>query len=147
MVPTMDIPIVPVFIGTAMRPIPSARRCYALGTAISEAIERSPLQRRVVAMASGAFSFEVGGPRMSEEMHVGVPAPAWVDRVVELLAAGEFRQLVREATPDRIEEAGNAAGEVLDWITMLGTVDEGTPAFIEAQRDHGHAYAAWRADA
>jgi protocatechuate 4,5-dioxygenase beta chain len=147
MVPTMDIPIIPVFLGTAMRPIPSASRCYALGAAIRDAVERSPLQRRVVAMASGAFSFEVGGPRMSEELHVGVPAPAWADRVVELLAAGEFRRLVQEATRDQIDEAGNAAGEVLDWIAMLGTVDEGPPVFIEAQREHGHAYAAWRTGA
>jgi protocatechuate 4,5-dioxygenase beta chain len=147
MVPTMDIPIIPVFVGTSMRPVPSASRCYALGAAIREAVERSPLERRVVAMASGAFSFEVGGPRMSEELHVGVPAPIWVDRVVELLAAGAVRQLVKETTPDQLDAAGNAAGEILDWIAMLGTVDEGPPAFIEAQREHGHAYAAWRADA
>jgi aromatic ring-opening dioxygenase catalytic subunit (LigB family) len=146
MLPAMDIPVVPVFLGTSMQPIPSASRCYALGATIRDAVERSPLERRVVAMASGAFSFEVGGPRMSEEMHVGVPAPGWVDRVVALLAAGEFRQLVQEATREQIDEAGNAGGEVLDWIAMLGTLDEGPPVFIEAQREHGHAYAAWRSE-
>ena len=45
------------------------------GAAVRRAIERSPLARRVVVVGSGAFSFEVGGPRMSEDSHVGVPDP------------------------------------------------------------------------
>jgi aromatic ring-opening dioxygenase catalytic subunit (LigB family) len=144
MVPEMDIPLVPVFLSTSMRPVPSARRCHALGAAVREAVERSALPRRVVAMASGAFSFEVGGPRMSDDMHVGVPAPGWVDHVVDLLAQGRIDRLVEETTPEQIEAAGNAAGEVLDWIAMLGTVDPAAPVHLEVQRDHGHAYAAWR---
>jgi protocatechuate 4,5-dioxygenase beta chain len=147
LVPEMDIPLVPVFLSTSMRPVPSARRCHALGHAVREAVERSALPRRVVAMASGAFSFEVGGPRMSDDIHVGVPAPQWVDRVVELLAEARIDRLVEESTPEQIEQAGNAAGEVLDWIAMLGTVDAAPPVYLEVQREHGHAYAAWRGNA
>lgn len=147
MVPEMDIPIVPVYLSTSMRPVPSARRCHALGGAVREAVERSALPRRVVTMASGAFSFEVGGPRMSEDLHVGVPAPQWVDRVVDLLAGAQIDRLVEEATPEQIEQAGNAAGEVLDWIAMLGTVDPAPPAYLEVQPEHGHAYAAWPSEA
>jgi len=136
---------VPLWISTSMRPIPSARRCHALGAAIRAAVERSPLDRRVAVMASGAFSFEVGGPRMSEDSHVGVPAPEWALRVTELLAAGDIETLLSETTPAQIAAAGNAGGEILNWMAMLGTFDAGVPLFIEAQQQEGHAFAVWSA--
>jgi aromatic ring-opening dioxygenase catalytic subunit (LigB family) len=145
MIPRMDIPLVPLWISSSMRPIPSARRCHALGAAIRRAVERSPLERRVAVVASGAFSFEVGGPRISEESHVGVPAPEWALRVTELLANGSVDQLVHETTAEQLAAAGNAAGEILNWIAMLGTFDPRPAAFIEAQQAEGHAFAAWSA--
>jgi gallate dioxygenase len=143
MMPAMDFRLIPVYVSGSMRPLPSARRCYALGQAIRRAVEGSALERRVVVAASGAFSFEVGGPRMSETSHVGVPAPEWAARATELLAAGEFDRLVAETTPEQLVAAGNASGETLDWLVMLGTIDPHPPVFIEAQLDEGHAYAAW----
>jgi protocatechuate 4,5-dioxygenase beta chain len=145
MIPRMDIPLVPLWISSSMRPIPSARRCHALGAAIRRAVERSPLERRVAIVASGAFSFEVGGPRISEESHVGVPAPEWALRVTELLANGSVDQLVRETTAEQLAAAGNAAGEILNWIAMLGTFDARPASFIEAQQAEGHAFATWSA--
>ncbi|HEY7967379.1 MAG TPA: hypothetical protein VID68_10145 [Solirubrobacteraceae bacterium] len=142
--PAMDHAIVPFWISTSMRPIPSAARCHSLGEAVGRAIAASPIERRVVVAASGAFSFEVGGPRMSEESHVGVPAPDWGIRVTELLAAGDVAQLVGETTSDQLVAAGNASGEILNWIAMLGAFDPAPATFIEAQRAEGHAYAAWQ---
>lgn len=143
MMPAIDVRLIPVYVSGSIHPLPSARRCFALGQAIRRAVERSALARRVVVAASGAFSFEVGGPRMSETSHVGVPAPEWAARATELLAAGEFEQLVAETTPEQLTAAGNASGETLDWLVMLGTIDPHPPVFIEAQLDEGHAYAAW----
>ena len=96
-----------------------------------------------VVVASGAFSFEVGGPRISEDSHVGVPAPEWALHVTELLANGRLDQLVEETTAEQLAAAGNAAGEILNWIAMLGTFDARPAAFIEAQPQEGHAFAAW----
>jgi aromatic ring-opening dioxygenase catalytic subunit (LigB family) len=143
MIPRMDVALIPFWISTSMRPIPSARRCHALGAAVRRAVEQSPLARRVAVVASGAFSFEVGGPRLSEESHVGVPAPEWALRATELLAAGDFERLVAETTGEQITAAGNAGGEILNWIAMLGTIDARPAAFIEAQPAEGHAFAAW----
>ena len=142
--PAMELAIVPFWISTSMRPIPSAKRCHALGEAVGRAIAESPLERRVVVAASGAFSFEVGGPRMSEESHVGVPAPDWGIRVTELLALGDVAQLVSETTSEQLIAAGNASGEILNWIAMLGAFDPAPATFVEAQRAEGHAYAAWQ---
>jgi protocatechuate 4,5-dioxygenase beta chain len=144
MIPELDVPLVPLYVSASMRPFPSARRCLALGAAIRRALERSVLERRVAVVASGAFSFEVGGPLMSEDSHVGVPDPRWARRATELLAAGAIDQLVEETTPAQLAAAGNASGEILDWIVMLGTLDPRPPALIEAQLEQGHAFAAWR---
>jgi aromatic ring-opening dioxygenase catalytic subunit (LigB family) len=138
-----DVPLVPVFVNAFLRPLPSARRCFALGRALREAVERYPTPARVAVVASGSFSLEIGGPRIAEDSHVGVPDSDWYDRVVHLLGTGEVDRLVEEATDARIEEAGNAAGEILDWIVMLGTIDAAPAAFLGEQPAFGHAFAAW----
>jgi protocatechuate 4,5-dioxygenase beta chain len=143
MIPGLGIPLVPLYVSASMHPFPSARRCLALGAALRRAIEGSALERRVAVVASGAFSFEVGGPLIAEDSHVGVPDPGWARRATELLAAGEIDRLVAETTPAQLAAAGNASGEILDWIVMLGTLGTRLPVLIEAQLDEGHAYAAW----
>lgn len=143
MIPDMDIPLVPFFVSTSMRPIPSARRCRALGAAISAGLRTRGGERRVALLASGGFSFDVGGPRISEDSHVGVPDPAWVEHVVARLRAGEVDALVPEITPGQLVRAGNAAGEILNWIVVLGAFAPRPADFIEPQIDQGHAFAAW----
>ncbi len=144
--PAIDIPIIPVFVSTSMRPIPSASRCRALGAALREAVERSELPRRVALVASGGFSFDVGGPLIAEDSHVGVPDPDWVDRAADRLRRAQIDELVAEITPQQLERAGNASGEILNWITMLGMIDPVPPAFLEVQREEGNVFAAWRAN-
>lgn len=144
MIPDIDVPLVPFFVSTSMRPIPSARRCRALGAAISAGLAARGGERRVALLASGGFSFDVGGPRISEDSHVGVPDPGWLEHVVERLRAGEVDALVPEITPEQLIRAGNAAGEILNWIVVLGAFDPRPADFIESQRDQGHAFAAWR---
>lgn len=141
--PANGIALVPVFVSAFMRPIASASRCYALGRAIRAAIERHPAPVRVAAVASGSFSLEIGGPWIANDSHVGVPDPAWVERVVELLREGDVETLVAEATDAQLEQAGNAGAELLDWIAMLGVIDACAPAYLDVQPQFGHAYAAW----
>ncbi len=94
-------------------------------------------------MTSGSFSLEIAGPRTADGNHVGVPDPAWMDRVLELLAAGDLDTLVAEATEEQLWAAGNAGGETLLWIAMLAAAGGGKPDFLEAQRAAGHGYGAW----
>jgi hypothetical protein len=69
-----------------------------------------------------------------------------MDRVIDLLGSARVEELVREATDDQLAQAGNAGGELLDWITMLGAIDPRRPSVLEVQRQFGHAYAAWPID-
>jgi protocatechuate 4,5-dioxygenase beta chain len=63
--PRMNIPIVPVFINCFVPPLPSARRVYTLGQAIRAVVETFPQPLRVVPIADGSFSLEIGGPKRS----------------------------------------------------------------------------------
>jgi protocatechuate 4,5-dioxygenase beta chain len=143
--PALDLPIVPVWISAFERPIPSASRCHRLGQEVRRALEALDDDRRAIAIGTGSFSLEIGGPRISETSHTGVPAPDWAARVLELMQAGDVERLVAEATDEQLAEAGSAGGELLLWLAMLGTLDPGPPDFLEAQPEWGHAYGAWSA--
>lgn len=144
--PSADVALVPVFVNAFMRPLPSARRCLALGRAIRDAIDAAPDAGRVAVAGSGSFSLEIGGPRISEDSHTGVPDPRWLDRVLDLLRTADVDRLVAESTDEQLWQAGNAGGEVLDWITMLGTFDPRPPDYLDVQPQFGHAFASWSLD-
>jgi aromatic ring-opening dioxygenase catalytic subunit (LigB family) len=142
--PDLPAPVIPLFVSGLMPPLPTVDRCRQLGRTLRDVVTSIDDDRRVVFVASGSFSLEIGGPRISAFAHTGVPDPDWVRRVVELLGTGDVEQLVAEATPEQVAKAGNAAGELLDWVTMLSAAGvDSAPAFIDAQIDFGHAYGAW----
>lgn len=62
------------------------------------------------------------------------------------MRAGDVGALVAEATEKQLTHSGNAAGELLTWVAMLGLVGAGPAVFLEAQREFGHAFGCWLAD-
>ncbi|MEX2446223.1 MAG: extradiol ring-cleavage dioxygenase [Dehalococcoidia bacterium] len=140
MTPRMHIPIVPFYINGLVPPIPAAKRCYALGQSVREAIASWTADMRVAVLASGVFSLDLGSPRSGGP----VPDPEWTERVTDHLAQGRVAQLLDEATAERMWQAGNIGGELLNWVAMLGVVGDRRPRFIQA-RD-GDAFGAWRWD-
>jgi gallate dioxygenase len=143
MTPAMGIPVIPIFVSGHVPPLPSAKRCHALGVTIKRAIENWPEPLRVVVIGSGSFSLEVFGPRIAPGRSDGVPDPAWAKRVCGLLERGSTQTLLAEATEEQLLRAGNVGGELLDWIAMLGAVGDKRPKFVTPQMEQGHAYAAW----
>lgn len=142
--PQMDVPVIPVFISAHVPPLPSARRCYELGRAVARAIESWSAPLRVAIMGSGSFSLEVGGPRMAPGRSDGVPNPDWAWRVIRMMESQDTQTLIAEATPRQLLKAGNVGGELLDWIAMLGAIDERKPVYVAPQMQNGHAYGVWR---
>ena len=142
--PDMGIPVVPFFISGHVPPLPSARRCYALGQAVARAIESWPARLRVVVMGSGSFSLEVAGPRMAPGRTDGVPDPDWAWRIIKLMEEQQIDTLLADATEHQMLKAGNVGGEVLNWIAMLGAIGARKPNYIAPQMANGHAYGVWR---
>jgi aromatic ring-opening dioxygenase catalytic subunit (LigB family) len=148
--PEMRIPVIPIFIGGHAHcikehalPLPSARRCYALGEVIGTAIERWPEPLRVAIVASGAISLDVHGTKIDPDAMVGVPDPRWVERVHQHLTRNTISDLLDEMTPEQLHRAGNVSGEFLNWIAMLGAAKRGAPAWSRLVTEEGYVYAAW----
>jgi len=144
--PRMQVPIVPVFIAGIVPPIPQARRCFALGQAVRGAVEALPEATRVAVMASGSISLDIGSPLAPPGQIAGTADLAWMREVLGYLETAAVDDLLNAATTDRLARAGNIAGELLNWIALLGSIGARRPSFLEAQAGHGDAYAAWRWD-
>jgi protocatechuate 4,5-dioxygenase beta chain len=142
--PKMTIPIVPVFINCFVPPLPSAARCHALGQAMRAAVQSFPQPLRVAAMGSGNFSLEIGGPKVAPGRRQGFPDPAWIAHVAELMQQGRVDRLIIEATTERMQRAGNVAGELLTWIAALGVIGERQPEEMLFNRQDGEVYGIWR---
>ncbi len=142
----MERPFVPFWVNGIAPPLPLARRVFAAGDMVRQAIAALPGQARVAVVASGAISGDIGGPHAAPG-GPGAPADeAWVSFAVECMRDGRTDDLLNAATRERLQRAGNVTGEVLNWIALLGSVGGQRPRQIEPQQRGGNAYAAWRWD-
>jgi len=140
-------PVVPIWVNAFVKPLPAAKRCYALGRMVRSAIDSLPDKLRVAVIGSGSFSLEIGGPKIEPGKRNSVPDLAWSRHIHRRLQRAEIDELVDEATPERMWQAGNIGGELLNWIVMLGAVGKHKPRHLADHDDKdGHAYAVWRWD-
>lgn len=127
--PEMDLPIVPIFANVMAPPIPSSRRFYEVGAAIRDIIEELPSNQRVGAIVSGHMAVEIGAPRAQS----GSTDPEFDHRMMELLARGDAESVIREATVERMLQAGTAATGFANYLLMLGLARGlGAPTYAEA---------------
>jgi protocatechuate 4,5-dioxygenase beta chain len=143
MTPAMKLPIVPIFVNCVVPPLPSARRCHALGRSIAGAIRTWDSPARVAVIASGSLSLEIGGPRVEMNKTFGVPDPDWAAWVLERIRLCEHDILIAAASETRMLEAGNVSGELLNWIVALGAIGAARPSILINQQELGNAFAAW----
>ncbi|MEU5553606.1 MULTISPECIES: MEMO1 family protein [unclassified Micromonospora] len=68
LVPSLDVPIVPVVVNMFAPPLPSLRRCHALGAAIGRAIRADGRDKRVAVIASGGLSHRLPWPKWYETL-------------------------------------------------------------------------------
>lgn len=144
--PRMERPMVPFWINGIAPPLPLSKRVYAAGQMVRAAIDTLPGTQRVGIIASGAISGDIGGPRSLPGGPGGPPDEAWVTYVVDCMRDGKIDDLLNAATRERLQQAGNVTGELLNWIALLGAVGDRRPCVIEPQLRGGNAYAAWRFD-
>jgi protocatechuate 4,5-dioxygenase beta chain len=112
--------VVPVCLNTVLFPLPSARRCRALGQAVGEAIRRWPGHddTRVLVLGTGGLSHQLEGERAGH-INAGfdrrfldslVDDPAWATRF-------DIRTLV--------QETGTQGIELLNWLAARATLGDG----------------------
>lgn len=115
----MGIPLVPVIQNCTVPPVPDERQCYAFGQRLAEAIAALPDGLRIGLLGSGGLSHEPGGPRYLE---IDDAFDRWF---LDLLAEGDHEKVLREATLERMEEAGaGGTAELLAWIVVMGAIGQ-----------------------
>jgi len=100
---------VPVCVNTVQFPLPSVKRCFALGQAIGDAIESWDTDARVVILGTGGLSHQLDGKRagfINKEfdlmfMEKLVSDPLWITRY---------------SIEDLVELTGTQGVELLNWV-------------------------------
>jgi len=106
-----DIPIVPIFTNVYVPPLPTPKRCAALGKAIAEIIKGR--KERVAVIASGGMSHYPGTTKyLSPEFDFD----RWLLAQFE---AGHTDALLN-MTGTQLDEVGNT--EMLTWAAMFGAI-------------------------
>ncbi|HXG52360.1 MAG TPA: extradiol ring-cleavage dioxygenase [candidate division Zixibacteria bacterium] len=112
--PEMALPVVPVIVNTLTVPMPSPRRCFALGRTLGRVLES--LERRVAVVATGGLSHWPG-----EARHGKINTD--FDREFLEILAGPDRARLADYSHERIaSEAGSGGHEIRTWIALAGAV-------------------------
>lgn len=107
------MPIVPLQMGVLQFPVPSAKRCYALGQSLRTAIESYPEDLKVAVIATGGLSHQVHGER------AGFNNPAWDEKFLELLEKDPVA-LTHMTHADHARLGGMESSEIIMWLVARG---------------------------
>jgi protocatechuate 4,5-dioxygenase, beta chain len=115
--PDGDCPVltVPVCINTVQHPLPSARRCLALGRAVGEAVACWPGNRRVVMIGTGGLSHQLDGERAGF-----INKPFDLKFMDTLIAEPEWA--TQYSIHELVEKTGTQGVELLMWLAARGAV-------------------------
>jgi len=114
--PNMAVPVVPLIINTLTTPMPTPKRCYALGQLLGETLERNP--KRIAMIATGRLSHWPGEAKAGK---INIP---FDKKFLELITTGDRARLA-DYTHDEIDkEAGSGGHEIRTWIALAGAVPD-----------------------
>ena len=103
------LPIIPLQMGVLQFPVPSAKRCWALGQALRDAIESYPEDLKVAIVTTGGLSHQVHGERS------GFNNPAWDEQFMDLLEKDPIA-LTRMTHADHARLGGMESSEIIMWL-------------------------------
>lgn len=123
------VTIVPININTVQFPLPSAKRCYALGKAVGEAVASWDSNKKVAIMATGGLSHQLDGERAGfinkefdlQFMDSLVNDPEWITQFSSL---------------DLVEKTGTQGVELLMWVAMRAALTAAGSTVREVHRNY-----------
>lgn len=134
-----DIPVIPLLVNVYLPPLPSGRRCEALGRAIAEVVADRP--EKVAILASGGMSHFPGTPRYPS------PEFAFDEWIIERIEENDLDPVL-DLTPPQLDEVGE--GELLAWFVLWGAMGRRAPGRVLSYQKvwhHGQGVVLWdRAD-
>jgi gallate dioxygenase len=103
------LPIIPLQMGVLQFPVPSAKRCWALGQQLRTAIESYPEDLKVAIVTTGGLSHQVHGERS------GFNNPGWDARFMDLLEKDPI-SLTHMTHADHARLGGMESSEIIMWL-------------------------------
>ncbi|HQR32116.1 MAG TPA: hypothetical protein PLK30_05205 [Blastocatellia bacterium] len=124
------IPVVPVHVNVYMPPLPTPKRCAALGQAIANVV--ASRSERVAIIASGGMSHYPGTWKYP---HPEFEFDSWM---ISELEHGRINSLLN-LTSEQLDEVGNT--ELLPWAVLLGATGNVPGELVQYTPTwhHGHA--------
>ena len=113
---SLGIPLVPVLQNCIVPPIPEQHRCYEVGQALADLIEKDLAPgMRVALIGSGGLSHEPGGSRYYV---IDETFDRWF---LDLAASGDHDRVLKELTFERMEASGSGGTiELFSWVVIMG---------------------------
>jgi 2,3-dihydroxyphenylpropionate 1,2-dioxygenase len=112
--PNLAVPVVPVIINTLTPPMPTPKRCFALGEFLGEALQNTP--KRIAMIATGGLSHWPG-----EAKHGKINIP-FDQEFLERLMRSDRSKLTEYTHEEINSEAGSGGHEIRTWIALAGAL-------------------------
>ncbi len=113
-------PVIPFAVNVVQYPVPSGRRCFALGRAIRKAVESFDAPLKVQVWGTGGMSHQLQGPR------AGLINKEWDNAFLERLIA-DPEGLSQMPHIDYVREAGSEGIELVMWLIARGAMSDNPP--------------------
>jgi hypothetical protein len=110
-----DVPLVPIHMNCINPPVPTPEDCVHFGKVLRRVVrELLPATMRVALIGTGGLSHEPGGPRY---FTLDENFDRWF---LDLMAESDEGRVVKEATVERMNEAGGGGTtELLAWMVAM----------------------------
>ena len=140
------LPLVPLVVNCFAPPLPSLRRCAALGDALAAVLAAMPLARRVAVVGSGGLSHQLPFPdwRRPESDDDEYLVRSWLDGRGDWAQYEERRRAIVVSAPPRLAEGFDA--DVLDRLTagtLAGLIDEPADELVAVAGNGANELRTW----
>lgn len=109
-------PVLPIYTNCAAPPLPTPRRCHAMGAFVGDFLRARPGAERVALIATGGISHWVGTPE------TGRINSDWDHWVLDHIGRADPEPLLRLTHADIERDGGNGGQEIRNWLALLGAV-------------------------
>ncbi len=113
-------PVIPFAVNVVQYPVPSGRRCWNLGRAISKAVQSFDDDLNVHIWGTGGMSHQLQGPR------AGLINAEWDNRFLDRLVT-EPEALAQTPHMEYVREAGSEGIELVMWFIARGAMSDEPP--------------------
>jgi len=115
--------VIPFAVNVVQYPVPSGRRCLALGRAIRKAVESFDQPLKVQVWGTGGMSHQLQGAR------AGLINREFDNDFLDRLIA-DPDELSRMSHVDYVREAGSEGIELVMWLIARGAMDDSPPKLV-----------------